>query len=470
MIPQTPVRDWERQVYDFLNSDVPDEIRPYGERVVVDVLSATVAGATAQQHSRVFREAALAEGSASVLGTKRSVDPAQAALLNVTAAITPEMEEGHNRGGHVGASIVAGAVGVAEANDVDGATFVDACIRSYELCARLEYAIFAMKARINEAVPWLVRDPHSTWTTVGPALTAAVCLGLDEDGLRETFRTAANLAVVSMHDPYAEGAASRNFTAGFSAQAGVSVATCAAAGLQGSAAAIEAVYDPFDELLDDGEFAALFTSLGDDWWISEAYYKQYPSCRYTHGPLDALREAGVDGLTPDDIEHIDVYTYRNGTEMSHARPSTMTAAKFSTPYVLARWIADGELRLDHFYDAALGDESVQALTERVEFHVDDEYEAAFPDSWGASVEILTRDGETFTGRRAYPSGDYRDPLSVETFERRTRALLTAGLGESSESAGQSQTAERAVETAWQALNEIGTGSVGETVRTLRRSQ
>lgn len=459
MIPQTPVRDWERHVYDFLTTDVPAEARERGRRVVADVLSATVAGAAAPQHEEVFREGAFADGAASVLGTDRRVDPSQAALLNATAAITQEMEEGHNRGGHVGASIVAGAVGVAEANDVDGATFVDACIRSYELCTRLEYAIFAMKARINEAVPWLVRDPHSTWTTVGPALTAAVCLGLDEDGLRETFRTAANLAVVSMHDPYAEGAPSRNFTAGFSAQAGVSAATCAAAGLRGSAAAIEQVYDPFEALLDDGEFESLFASLGDEWWVTEAYHKQYPSCRYTHAPLDALREAGVEGLSPDDVDRIDVYTYRNGVDMSHARPATTTAAKFSTPYVLARWVADGELTLDHFFGTALDDEPVQALTERVHFHVDDDYEEAFPDSWGAKVVVTTRDGATATGSRAYPSGDYRDPLSDAAFEERTRALLAFGFGV--------DTTDDAVETALQALEAVDTEPVSTTVELLR---
>ncbi|KTG27011.1 MmgE/PrpD family protein, partial [Haloferax profundi] len=370
MIPQTPVRDWERHVYDFLNTEVPPHVRAVGTRVVADVLAATVAGAAAPQNASVFREVALADGPASVLGTDRRTDPAQAALLNATAAITQEIEEGHNRGGHVGASIVAGAIGVAEAHDVDGETFVDACVRSYELCTRFEYAIFAMKARLNDAVPWLIRDPHSTWTTLGPALTAAVCMGHSDDEIRETVRTALNLAVVSMHDPFAEGAPSRNFTAGFSAQAGVSAATLAGAGLRGSAAAMEAVYDPFESILEDGEFDHLFDSLGEAWWVTEAYHKPYPSCRYTHAPLDALRDADADGLEPDDVERIDVYTYRNGVDMSHTRPATLTAAKFSTPYVLARWVADGAISLEHFLDDALEEEAVQALSERVHLHAD----------------------------------------------------------------------------------------------------
>ncbi|WP_435197419.1 MmgE/PrpD family protein [Natronomonas sp. EA1] len=454
MISDTPVRDWERQVYDFLKSDIPEPAREAGRRVIADVLSAAVAGSGAAQHASVFEAADLPDGAASVLGTDRRLDPASAALLNVTAAITPEMEEGHDRGGHVGASIVAGAVGVAEASGTSGEQFLEACIRSYELCTRLEYAIFAMKARMNEALPWLVRDPHSTWTTVGPALTAAACMGLAAEAQRETFRTAANLAVVSMHDPYAEGAPSRNFTAGFSAQAGVSAATCAAAGLRGSPAAMKAVYDPFEEILKEGEFAALFDSLGEEWWITEAYHKPYPSCRYTHAPLDALRDSGFDG-SPESVERIDVYTYRNGVDMAHTRPATMTAAKFSTPYVLARWVASGSVELAHFEPEALANEPVQALSERVHLHPDEAYEAAFPDAWGARVEVTTRDGTTVVGEREYPRGDHRDPLSVEAFTARTRALLAKGLD------------PEAVEPALDALQTADERPVTETVAALR---
>lgn len=455
MIPTTPVRDWERRTYNFLAAPVPPEIREAGGHVVRDVLAAAVAGSAAEQHVTVLRDASFADGDASVLGTDRQVDPAAAAMCNVAAAITQEIEEGHDRGGHVGASIVAGAVGVAETENVDGATFVNACVRSYELCARLEYAIFAIKGRLNDAVPWLIRDPHSTWTTVGPALTAALCVGADEDAIRETFRVAANLAVVSMHDPYAEGAPARNFTAGFSAQAGVTAATLAAAGLRGSAAAVGAVYDPFTDLLDEGEFDALFESLGEEWWILDRYHKPYPSCRYTHAPLDALRDADCSDLLPVDVSRIDVFTYRNGVDMAHAHPDTLTAAKFSTPYVLARWITDGEISLDAFGSDHLGEESVWSLAERVHLHEDEAYERAFPESWGARVEVTTVSGETLTGSRAYPRGDRRDPLSPDELRTRNRTLLVHGLN-----------ADRA-DDALAALTAIVDTSIADTVAQLR---
>lgn len=72
-----------------------------------------------------------------------------------------------------------------------------------------------MKDCINDAVPWLLPHPHSTWTTVSPALTSALCLGADADEPWEIFHTAGDLAVVSMHGPYGEGSPSQNFMAGF---------------------------------------------------------------------------------------------------------------------------------------------------------------------------------------------------------------------------------------------------------------
>jgi len=447
-------REWERQVVSFLDAPIPQEVRDRGARTVADVLAAAVAGAAVPDVERVGREAAFADGGASVLGTRRRVPPGQAALVNTAAAIAQEVEEGHNTGGHVGAGIVAGGLGVAEAAGVDGATFVDAVVRAYEVCARLERAIFAMKDRLNEATPWLVRNPHSTWTTVGPALTAALCLDADEDRLRETFRIAANLAVVSMHDPYVEGAPSRNFTAGFSAQAGVSAALAGTAGLRGSVAAMEVVYDPLEDLLPEG-FTRTVQTLGEDWAIGQNYAKPYPSCRYTHPPLDALREA-VDGtgVDPDAVEGIVVHTFDNAAEMDHAAPETMTGAKFSTPYVLARYLRDGEVTLSQFTPEALGGEGVRALADRVTLERDDAYEAAFPESWGARVAVELSDGRTLTGARDYPRGDYRDPLPEAEYRERNRALLAWGLPEAR------------VEGAMAALEAVESAPVRATVASL----
>ncbi|ELY62943.1 MmgE/PrpD family protein [Natrinema versiforme] len=420
-----PASPWEASIFDFLERPIPEPISERGAMTVADVLAATVAGSAVDPYEEAWESVDLPEGASTVVGSSRTTSPVQAATLNGTAAIAQEIEEGHNTGGHVGSGIVVGALAMAERADADGERLVESCVRAYEVCARLEEAIFAMKDRLNESVPWLVRNPHATWTTVGPALAGVLCTDPDPGVAREAFRLAANRAVVSMDDPYEAGPPSRNLTAGASAGVGVTMAQLARAGVPGSPDAMRAVYDPFEDVLPDG-FDALFADLGDRWAIAENYFKPYPSCRYTHAPVDALRE--IDGeIDADAIDRIVVETYANAADMAHAEPETLTGAKFSIPYVLARYVTSGGLRLEHFHPDRIADDAVRALADRVTVRAADEFDDAFPESWGARVTLEYADGRTAVGERAYPAGDHRDPIAPAAFDERLRTLLDYGL-------------------------------------------
>lgn len=426
MISHDPVREWEAQVYDFFASPVPEAASAAGERVVADVLAAAVAGSDAPG-VRGARDGNFGGGPALVLGTSKRKNPSQAAVLNGAAAIAQEIEEGHNEGGHVGATLVTGALALVEAHDADvsGATFVAACVKAYEVSARLEQSIFAMKAAMNEATGWVIRDPHATWTLVGPVVAGLLAVDANEDVLVDAFRAAATSAVVSTFDPYAEGAPARNFTAGHSAATGVNVALAAAAGVTGSPASLKATYDAVDDHTDGG-FTESMASLGERWYVTEVYVKTTPSCRYTHPPLDALRE--IDGLPDADrIASVDVYTYRKAMDMANREPQTFTGGKFSIPYVLARAIVSGEVGFDDFAPERLRESAVRHLAERVSLHHDEAFEDAFPKDWGARVEVTLDSGETLVGERAYPTGDYRDPLPDDAFRTLVGDLLDYGL-------------------------------------------
>ncbi|MCU4751445.1 MmgE/PrpD family protein [Halobacteria archaeon AArc-curdl1] len=437
MTKPEPVSEWEASIFAFLEEPVPDAVRERARTMVTDVLAATVAGSEAEPYREAWERMDLPSGDATVIGSSRTTAPVQAAMLNGTAAIVQEIEEGHNTGGHVGSGIVTGGLAMAEHVDADGRTFVESCVKAYEICTRLEEAIFAMKARMNEAIPWLVRDPHATWTTVGPAVAAMLCTDPDSQTVWETFRLAANRAVVSMDDPYTSGPPSRNLTAGASAGVGVTMAQFAQAGVPGSGAAMSAVYDPFEELLPDG-FDRLFADLGTRWSVTEHYVKPYPSCRYTHAPVDAIREienTHEGSLEAETVERILVETYANAAEMDNHSPETLTAAKFSIPYVCARYLYDGSIELEHFSTEAIADEPVQSLADRVEIRIGEDYEAAFPEDWGARVTLEFADGSSAVGERAYPAGDYRDPMPADEFEARIETLLAYGLGDEAATTG-----------------------------------
>ena len=416
---------WLGLVDGFLRTTPSAEAREAASRVTADVLAAIVAGSRFDDYHRTWSTVELPDGDATVLGTDRTTEAVHAAVLNGTAAIAQESEEGHNTGGHVGAGIVAGAFASAEEYDVDGAVLVDAVAKSYELCTRLEHALFTLKARINDDSPWLIRDPHSTWTTVGPAVATALVAHPSGSSAMDAFLLGANRSVVSMFDPYREGPPSRNLTAGASAATGVLVGKLATSGFRGSASTIQRIYEPFETLVDGG-FTARFDELGSRWTITEAYFKPYPSCRYTHPALDALRDLDAE-VSPDEVTAIEVETFANAVDMDHRHPTTPTGAKFSIPYVLATYLHRGIPTFEDFSPEAIEDPAVQATADGITLRIDEDFERRFPEDWGARVHVVFADGRTESAARRYPRGDYRDPISDEAFIDRLEATLAVGL-------------------------------------------
>jgi len=56
------------------------------------------------------------------------------------------------------------------------------------------------------------------------------------------------------------------------------------------------------------DFELLVAELGQKWWILETALKYYPSCRYTHGPIDMLRKLMREQrLQAADIERIEIH-------------------------------------------------------------------------------------------------------------------------------------------------------------------
>jgi 2-methylcitrate dehydratase PrpD len=418
----TPIREWEGAVYEFLGKPVPEDVRAHGKKIVADVIAAGVAGSAQPGVEPVSRSGSYSDGPSTVWGTNRRVSAEDAALLNATASVAPEIEEGHNFGGHVGATTVAGAVAMAESRDVDGETLVDAVVKAYEIFVRLEAAITPMKSTANADLPWALRNPHATWTTVGPAIASGLCMGLTEERLADTLRIAGNQAVLSMHDPYEEGATVRNFMAGFSAQTGVATARAVEAGLTGPETAISEVYDPVRET-DESTFDETFEELGAVWESTRNYFKFVPSCRYTQPPLDALRDAASD-IDPTTVERVEVYTFGRATAMDYQDAAPLTSAKFSTPYVIARELATGgDLWLDDFSAEAVDDPLVRALAERVSVQTGEEYEESFPAEHGARVEVTLTNGRRLIGECRFPEGDHRNYPGDDRLKAKFRRLF-----------------------------------------------
>lgn len=418
---------WDQRVEDAVVGFLTAEKEPpaaVARRTVWTVLDVVAACAAASTWPELRSSAArfpLAPGPATVMGMGLKASAGHAVLFNTTLAIAQEIEEGHNRGGHVGASVVTGALAAGEEAGASGERLVSSVWKAYEVTARVEAAFMGVRARLAQAVPWVMRNPHSTWSVLGAALAAALVRGLPPDALRHVWRMGLNTAVINMWDPFADGPAARNFTAGLSAQTGVTIAELAAAGVAGSAEACLRVLGPAWEQAQD-ELEQAFAALGREHEIMRNYFKFVPSCRYTHPPLDALASIR-DQVDVDDIERIDVTTYNNALPMSHQRAMNATSGKFSIPYCLAAYLVLGRVDFAAFAPEHLSSPAITALAQRVFVHPGDEFNRRFPDKWGARVTVVHRDGRRVSGEVEVPTGDWRQGVTEDLLVPKWREAL-----------------------------------------------
>lgn len=424
---QGPAARWDQRIEQAVASlltapDVPPE--PVARRAVwtvVDVVAAAAAASSWPELRTAAERFPLAPGTATLLGLGREASPPHAVLFNTTLAIAQEIEEGHNQGGHVGASVVTAALAAAEEAGAPGRQVVSSVWKAYEVTARVEAAFMSVRARLAQAAPWVMRNPHSTWAVLGAALAAALVRGLPAEALREVWRMGLNTAVINMWDPFADGPSARNFTAGLSAQTGVTIAQMAEAGVVGSEQAclrvLGAARDLVGEALEES-----FAGLGREPEILRNYFKFAPSCRHTHAPLDALASIR-DRVDVDQIERIDVGTYSSAVPMSHQRAVNATSGKFSIPYCLAACLVLGRVDFDAFTPDRLASPAIAALAERVFVQADPEFDRRFPDRWGARVTVTHRDGRQVSAETDLPTGDWRHGVTEQALAAKWRWTL-----------------------------------------------
>lgn len=419
----------EDQILDFLQKDsIPKEVMEHGKFTLIDLLSAGSAGSRVNYLKNYISQAQYEKGSSSIMGGNKLVSIQDAAMVNTTLGIAQEIEEGHKLGGHVGVTPAYGGLAVAEDKKTSGKEFIESFIKSYEVCLRLEHAVKSIRGKINSAVDIELYDPHGTETAVGSALPAGLLLGMGEDKLRNLLRSSLNTLVIAMWDPYRDGVGDRNFFAGLNAETGIRTAFKAKAGIEGSGDAFERIINQTDKLMGENKLQKTFDSLGEEYEITQNYFKIYPSCRYTHPPIDAVRDAKKD-LDPDDVEKIKIKIFANAVTMNNKNPTNLTSAKFSIPYVVARYLISNDVKLEHFSEEEVQDTEVQKLCDKIDVHLDEEIEEKFPSHYGCKAEVVLRNGNKLEGRITDPRGDPLNPFPEEVLEEKFQHLLKWSYGD-----------------------------------------
>jgi 2-methylcitrate dehydratase PrpD len=376
--------------------------------VIADSIPVIAAGMR-QAEMRAFAAQHLADaapGPAWVIGAGKRAGALDAALLNGTAGTWLELDEGNLFAkGHPGIQVVPAALALAQVHGYGGAGVLRAVALGYEVSARISRA----------AQMRLVFHPHGTYGVIGAAVAAGILKRFNAAQMLELLNCASTMGMASSRQTLLDGATVRNIFTGHSGYMGLTAARLVECGFTGEIDGVGNVYgkgifsDQFDPQL-------AVSGLGSEWLIAQSYFKLHPIGRYAHSAIDALEDlltrvpsGRLDHAALANIERIDVAAYMLAASLAGKNIVSSFGARFSVPFALASILYHGRSGLKSFDDAAVANQAVQALVQRVNVREEPSFTARYPKEQPVTVRMAMKDGAVYEGRCTVTKGEPANP-------------------------------------------------------------
>lgn len=421
---------------DLSYDDLPDAVVARTKLLILDIAGIIVrarhdAESTPSLISAVERLGLKGTGSnvnCSVMGDDATYAPTAAALINGTLAHSLDFDDTHAAASlHSSAPIVPAALAAAEMAGASGKELIAACVAGYEVQVRLALAL-GPSDHYDRGY-----HPTATCGVFGAAAAAGKLLGMDAEGIQSAFGIALSQAAGSMQF-LADGSWTKRSHVGQAAQNGLICAAMAAEGFKGPKAAFEGKWGFLHAYAPNADAAKAVAQLGTRWETLNLAVKPYPSCRYTHAPMDGLISLKTEhGIDAADIEEVEIGIAETGwkivgnPEEAKHDPKSVVDGQFSMPFCAAVVLKEGRMVWDD-YAKHIQDADTLALCRKVQVSVDPRAQALFPDYMSGTVRIRTKAGEYETLVKI-PLGEPENFMSEDTFRAKFDGLAAPYLGD-----------------------------------------
>jgi 2-methylcitrate dehydratase PrpD len=408
--------------------DVPPSVATAASRLTLDTLGNALA-AVPEDFGRAVSSAAERLGGApesTLIGHGTRVAAANAALANGTLAHGLDFDDTREDAiVHTGSVAVTTALAVGEAMGASGRRTLEAIIAAVEVMCRVGLAV---PGRFH------ARHFHPTALAGGFAAAAAAAKlrGLAEDQLVSAFGIGGSQAG-GIIEYLTDGTWTKRLHPGWAAHAGIIAAALAESGMLGPESVFEGAhgfYQAFAGGHDPDRLAALVSTLGERWEISNLTFKPYPCGSIAHPYMDcALRLRERYRIDPAQIVSIRCRTAEGPVPRlweplaaKHAPPNGY-AAKFSLPYLIATMLVRGRAGLAEFRDAAVRDPEILRVAGRVSYELDPTID--YPRRFIGDVRIRLANGEELVEHQEHSRGGPEHPVTAAELEAKFRG--NAGL-------------------------------------------
>lgn len=426
--------------------DLPDEVVDYTKLLILDSL---ICGLSAGhlERSKMIHEVVKqlgGVGEATVFGLAGRFPVASAVMANAEIINCLDADDTFFTTSHFAAFNLAASLAEAQRCGASGKDMILAMALGFDVNARLSLASQVIKEAEDGSLQWS-QVQGMGFAAYGTAASAASVRGLSREQMRNLFGLVNSFAptpTVNTMSNRVQHPSMKYANYPATAQSGMLAVAFAEQGYiaeqhsldgEGFLRAQGCLTTNHDLLVED---------LGEKWWILESCIKYYPSCRYTHGPIDMLQGLmEKEQLSVEDIEKIEIrmnpmgYALRffndppRGIAWDHRAPLN---GAFNIPYVIALAAMGRTPGPDWYSEANLNNQEIWQLAARITTAEDqsarDEVKLALKEKirrfrkTPASMTVWAK-GREYLSECEYVNGDPWSPQTRATWDSVTRKFF-----------------------------------------------
>lgn len=359
-------------------------------------------------------------GPATVIGTRLSVPPDQAALANGMAGHGDETDDSHLEGRfHPGCAILPAALAVAERVGSSGKEFIQAIALGYDIGARLTLSLGFARPDTSR------HSTHSLAPAFGAAAACASLYRLTSEQVRHTLSYAAQQASGIPFWQRDTHHVEKAFDfGGMAARNAVAGSSMVAAGFTAVDDPLAGSHNLFTAFGEEPRPQALVEELGVRYEIMRASIKKWCVGSPIQSILDATTElVATHGVAAGDVRKVTITMPDDRFHIVDNRDMPDVCAQ----HLCALALVDGGVTFDSTHDEArMRDPAVLAVRSRIALVPSAELTIARP-ARQAIVEIETSHG-TFRRHARAVRGTPENPMSAGEIETKALDLVTPIIG------------------------------------------
>jgi 2-methylcitrate dehydratase len=347
--------------------------------------------------------------------------PAEAATFINTTMIRNLDFNDRYPGGHP-SDCLGALLAIAGATHIDGERFLTAMIVIYEIFARLSDA-----TRLS-------RRGWDQGYAIAIATAAGICnlLGLSLEATANAVGITATSNLPLRVTRSGELTSWKNVATAYAARDGVFAALLAAEGTSVPGNAFEGRNGLFENVTGPFELASFPSKAGGTYLTPRVQMKYWPIETNGQPAVWAALELRTKAA-PKAWRQIEVFTskftwFEIGSEPEKWNPQTRETADHSLPYIFARALVDGPIRVSSFQEVAVRDPALRPLMAKIKVIPDDAIEALLPEKVLLRVVATTDEGTRHTCEVVNPLGHPDNPMQDRDIEEKFTSLAEPVLG------------------------------------------